>query len=187
LCPKLLWIKERSTWLLGNTGERQHLGQAHRCTVRSLGDVEQSGTIEYLCMKTRPKVCCDGLIGDFPKTCASIGDDLAKGGQTAFLNEHLKRFPALKKSNGDAERKDIWHDEPFGIQVTDTVLLSLKQDLPRKDWFSLIQHEFWDGGFQLVKLVVEHTLLEGNPGRGFQQWGHQDPREQLRVFKCQVK
>jgi len=113
-------------------------------------------------------VVCDGLIGDLPKTCVPIRNDLAKGGQTILLYDGLKWFHTRQKPGGDVERKDTWHDERFNMQIIDTTSYLLNQDLALKNRFSLVQHEFWDGGFKCVKLVEQHTLLEGNPGRGFE-------------------
>src|SRR5438874_7803822 len=128
---------------------------------------------------------CGSPICDLPEACSAVCDDFPKGRETKLLKDAADRFLTVQQPRGGGCGKGLWHNHGFRIQVRDSVLSPLQQDFPLQDGLPAIQHEFWNRVLSQAKPLSKQAHLQRTP-MCFQQWGHEDAREQRRLFKGQT-
>src|SRR5437588_944297 len=130
---------------------------------------------------------CGSPTCDLPEACSAVCDDFPKGRHTQLLKDAADRFLTMQQPRGGGFGKGPWHNHAFRIQVRDSVLSPLQQDFPLQDGLPAVQHEFWKRGLSQAKLLSQQAHLQRSSCMSFQQWGHEDAREQRWLFKGQTK
>ncbi len=147
-CPGRLTA--RGILLLIHIGDWQHLGNTHRCTLWTLVDREQGGSVENVCTAVYPKGRCRLPVCDLFQTCSPRRDHLPKGWQPQFLYDGIDWFLFLEQPGIHVKRNGAWHDERFSIEIADTATTPLEHRFALDNRLSLIQHKVWNGDLKPV-------------------------------------